>query len=68
MTYKELAQAILNLPPQELNKEVVVFDYNEKVNPSADAFAAIRLEPWDLDKPQDYMIVFDSNGRYYDLA
>ena len=45
-----------------------MFDYNEKVNPSADAFAAIRLEPWDLDKPQDYMIVFDSNGRYYDLA
>ena len=68
MTWLELAQSILNMPLSEMLKPVAVFDYNDKINENADAITAIGVDSYDLNKPEDFMIVFNSEGIYADVS
>ena len=68
MTWLELAQSILNMPFSEMLKPVAVFDYNNDINKNADAITAIDVESYDLNKPEDFMIVFNSEGVYTDVS
>lgn len=68
MTWFELAQSILNMPFSEMLKPVAVFDYNDKINENADAITATSVESYDLNKPEDFMIVFNSEGVYTDVS
>lgn len=68
MTWLELAQSILNMPLSEMLKPVAVFDYNDKINENADAITAIGVESYGLNKPEDFMIVFNSEGIYADVS
>lgn len=68
MTWFELAREILNMPFSEIIKPVVVFDYNGEINENVDGIKAQGIEPWDLNKPEDFMIVFNSKGVYTDVS
>ena len=67
MTWLELVQKILQMPPSEMTKQVKIFDYNDDINKDGDMVAAFDLEPYDLDSPfpDDFSIVFDSSDIYY---
>lgn len=62
MNWLELAKNILQMPLTEMTKPVTVFDYNDEINKNADAITASGFEPWDLDIPKDFMIVFNSKN------
>lgn len=66
MTWLELVQKILQMPPSEMTKQVKVFDYNDDINKDGDMVAAFALEPYDLDSSfsEDFSIVFDSSDIY----
>lgn len=66
MTWLELAQKILRMPPSEMTKTVKVFDYNDDINRGGDMITTFGLEPYDLDSPfpEDFSIVFDSSDIY----
>lgn len=66
MTWLELAQKILRMPPSEMTKTVKVFDYNDDINRGGDMITAFVLEPYNLDSPfpEDFSIVFDSSDIY----
>lgn len=66
MTWLELVQKILQMPPSEMTKQVKVFDYNDDINRGGDMITAFGLEPYDLDSPfpEDFSIVFDSSDIY----
>lgn len=67
MTWLELAQKILQMPPSEMTKPVKVFDYNDGINKDGDMVEAFALEPYDLDSPspEDFSVVFDSSDIYH---
>lgn len=68
MTWFELAREILKMPFPEMMKPVKVFDYNEKTNENGDAVTAVGIESWDLDVPEDFMIIFNSKGVYTNVS
>ena len=67
MTWLDLTQKILQMPPSEMAKQVKVFDYNDDINKNGDMIVAFALEPYDLNSPfpEDFSIVFDSSDIYY---